>query len=94
MYKALFLFFFGLKAGSGIDAQYWAGLEGGLVFGAEVKAGFDAIASLSAFAEGTIIEAAGKLVLTNNGYHKDSGFRLTIGKLVVGIRGVLFKSDK
>ena len=85
-----FSIFFGLKAGSGIDAQYWAGLEGGLVFGAEVKAGFDAIASLSAFAEGTIIEAAGKLVLTNNGYHKDSGFRLTIGKLVVGIRGVLF----
>ena len=61
-----------------------------MVFGAEVKAGFDAIASLSAFAEGTIIEAEGKLVLSNKGVEQDSGFRITIGKLVVGIRGVLF----
>ena len=82
--------YFGLKAGSGADAQYYAGLEGSLKLGAEVKAGFDAIASLSAFAEGTIIEAEGKLVLSNKGVEQDSGFRITIGKLVVGIRGVLF----
>ena len=82
--------YFGLKAGSGADAQYYAGLEGSLKLGAEVKAGFDAIASLSAFAEGTVIEAEGKLVLSNKGVDQDTGFRITIGKLVVGIRGVLF----
>ena len=78
---------FGLKSGSGKSAKFWAKAEGSLGLGAEAKAGFDKIASLSAFAEGTIISATGKVTISNGSVSKDSGFKLKIGKLVVGIRG-------
>ena len=64
--------------------------------GAEVKAGWDQIVSLSAYAEGTVISAQGQVILSQGSVSKDSGFSLSIGRLVVGIRGValgVFRSD-
>ena len=46
-------------SGSGPDTKYWVELGGALSLGAEIKLGFDAVFSVSAFAEGTVIEASG-----------------------------------
>ena len=81
---------FGVKIDMGANSQFWAKAEGSLILGAEVKAGFDAIASLSAFAEGTIVAVSGQVIISNLKVDKDTGFKLTVGKLVVGIRGCLF----
>ena len=81
---------FGFKFGVGQGAKYWAKAEGSLALGAEVMVGFGPIASLSAFAEGTILDARGQVVLSNGSVTKDSGFSLSIGRLAVGIRGRLF----
>ena len=54
--------------------------------GAEIKLGFDAVFSVSAFAEGTVIEASGKLILSKGNNFRSFGFKLSIGKLVVGVR--------
>ena len=86
----------GFKSGSGSGTKYWAKASGSLSMGAEIKAGWDVIASLSAYAEGTIISASGQVTISQGSVTKDSGFRLSIGRLVVGIRGVafgVFKSD-
>ena len=55
--------------------------------GAEIKAGWDAIVSLSAYAEGTIISASGQVIISDGSVTKDSGFNLSMGKIVVGIKG-------
>ena len=77
----------GFKSGSGAGTQYWAKAEGSLALGAEVKAGWDQIVSLSAYAEGTVISASAKVTISNGSVTKDSGFKLTVGRLEVGIRG-------
>jgi len=85
----------GVKSGTG-GTQYWAKAEGSLIMGAEIKAGWDVIASLSAYAEGTIINASGQVTLSQGSVSSGSGFRLSGGKIVVGIRGVafgVFKAD-
>ena len=87
---------FGFQSGSGSGAKYWAKASGSLTLGAEIKAGWDVIASLSAYAEGTVISAQGQVILSQGSVSKDSGFSLSIGRLVVGIRGValgVFRSD-
>ena len=85
---------FGLKAGSGRGAKYWAKASGSLALGAEVTAGFGKIASLSAYAEGTVISASGQVILSNGSVSKGSGFRLSIGRLVVGVRGQVLGKKK
>ena len=82
----------GFKSGSGTGAKYYASLSGVLKLGAEIKAGWDAIASLSAYAEGTVADATGKITFSNGSVSKDSGFKLQMGKLVAGIRGCLFSN--
>ena len=64
--------FFGLKDGFGANAQYYAGFDGSLKLGAEIKAGFDFIASLSAFAEGTIVAVSGQVIISNLKADKDT----------------------
>ena len=81
---------FGFKAGYGESAKFWAKAAGSLSLGAEIKLGWDVIASLSAYAEGVIISASGQVVISKGAVTKDSGFKLTIGQLTVGIRGCLF----
>ena len=78
---------FGFKSGSGSGSKYWAKASGSLALGAEVKAGWDQIASLSAYAEGTVISASAQVTISNGSVSKDSGFRLSVGRLEVGIRG-------
>ena len=81
---------FGFKAGYGESAKFWAKAAGSLSLGAEIKLGWDVIASLSAYAEGVIISASGQVVISKGAVTKDSGFKLTIGQLTVGIKGCLF----
>ena len=81
---------FGVKSGSGYDAKYFARIEGSLILGAEIKIGWDFIASLTAFAEGTILSASAETTIYKGVISKTPGFRLSIGKLVVGIRACLF----
>ena len=57
---------------------------------AEIKAGWDAIASLSAYAEGTVADATGKITFSNGSVSKDSGFSLRMGELEAYIQGCLF----
>ena len=76
----------GRYSGSGPDTKYWIELGGALSLGAEIKLGFDAVFSVSAFAEGTVIEASGKLILSKGNNFRSFGFKLSIGKLVVGVR--------
>ena len=45
---------------------------------------------MSAYAEGTVADATGKITFSNGSVSKDSGFKLQMGKLVAGIRGCLF----
>jgi hypothetical protein len=80
----------GFQSGSGTGAKYYASLSGVLKLGAEIKAGWDAIASLSAYAEGTVADASGKVTFSNGSVAKGSGFSLKMGGLVAGIRGCLF----
>ena len=40
--------------------------------------------------KGVIISASGQVVISKGAVTKDSGFKLTIGQLTVGIRGCLF----
>ena len=79
---------FGLQSGSGTSAKYYASLSGSLKLGAQIKAGWDSIASLSAFAEGTVVDAAGQVIISKGSVAKGTGFSLKMGNLVVGIRGV------
>ena len=78
---------FGIQSGSGTATKYYASISGSLKLGAEIKAGWDFIASLSAFAEGTVFDASGKVVISNRSVANGTGFSLKMGKLVAGIRG-------
>ena len=80
----------GLRSGSGSGAKYYAKLTGKLSMGAEIKAGWDAIASLSAGAEGTVVEASASVTVSNGSVSKDSGFSLRMGELEAYIQGCLF----
>ena len=79
----------GLKAGIGQGSKFWARIAGSLGLGAEVSVGLGRIASLSAFAEGTLVDASAQVIITNGSVSKDSGFKLVIGRLKVGIKGKL-----
>ena len=85
---------FGFSSGSGSAAKYWAKISGKLSLGAEIKAGWDAIASLSAFAEGTVFDASAQVTISKGSVAKGSGFSLRMGNLVVGIRGCVLKVFK
>jgi len=78
---------FGLQSGSGSGSKYYATLTGVLKLGADIKAGWDSVASLTAFAEGTVANASGQLTISNGSVAKGSGFSLKMGELVAGIRG-------
>ena len=92
--KGSLFFMISFNAGSGTGSTFLATLSGTLALGAEVKAGWDWIASLSAFAEGTVADAQGTLLITNGSVSKMSSFSLRMGNLVAGIRGCLFKIFK
>lgn len=77
----------GFQSGYGTSSKYYASISGNLKLGAEIKAGWDVIASLSAFAEGTVFEAKGSVILSNRSVANGSGFSLKMGKLLAGIRG-------
>ena len=78
---------FGVESGSGTGTKYYASISGGLKLGASVKAGSDMIASLTAYAEGTIFDASGKAIVSKGSVAKGSGFSITMGKLVAGVKG-------
>jgi len=92
--KGSLFFMISFNAGSGTGSTFLATLSGTLALGAEVKAGWDWIASLSAFAEGTVADAQGTLLITNGSVSKMSSFSLRMGNLVAGIKGCLFKIFK
>ena len=85
---------FGLKAGGGEGSKYWAKATGSLALGADIRVGLGSIASLGAFAEGTVISLTGQLTISNGSVSRDSGFKLSMGKIVVGIKGELFGIKK
>ena len=58
----------GFKSGS--STKVYATLTGKLTLGAEIKAGWDAIASLSAGAEGTVVEASATVTIANGSVPK------------------------
>ena len=78
---------FGVESGSGTSTKYYASISGGLKLGASVKAGADMIASLTAYAEGTIFDASGKAIVSKGSVAKGSGFSISMGKLVAGVKG-------
>ena len=78
------------QAGPGVPASLFAMLAGNLKLGAEVKAGWDVIASITAYAEGTVVDAAGSVTITEGQVQKAPTFSLRMGNLEVGIRGCLF----
>ena len=78
----------GFKSGS--STKVYATLSGKLTMGAEIKAGWDAIASLSAGAEGTVADASATVTITSGSVSKDSGFSLKMGALEAYIQGCLF----
>jgi hypothetical protein len=78
---------FGFESGSGSSTKYYASISGGLKLGASVKAGVDIIASLTAYAEGTVFDASGKVTITKGSVAKGSGFSIKMGKLVAGVKG-------
>ena len=45
------------------------------------------IASLTAYAEGTIFDASGKVIVSKGSVAKGSGFSISMGKLVAGVKG-------
>ena len=83
-----------LKAEIGFKSEsttkVYATLVGKLTMGAEIKAGWDAIASLSAGGEGTVVEADATVTITEGSVAKDSGFTLKMGGLEAYIKGCLF----
>ena len=79
----------GVQSGSGTGTKYWAELSGKLALGAEIKAGWDAVASATAYAEGNVIDASGRVTISNGSVAKGSGLSLSVGKLVVGVKGCL-----
>ena len=54
--------------------------------GGEVKAGWDKFVSASVFAEGNVVEASGSLILSHGSRYQGYGFRLSAGKVVIGVR--------
>ena len=74
----------GKESGEGEKSVYWAKLAGNLSMGAEVKAGIDKVASVSVFAEGTIIEASGQVNITQGSVNRGLGFGFSAGKIDVG----------
>jgi len=80
---------FGFQSGSGQSTKYYAKISGKLSLGAEITAGWKKIASLSAFAEGTVADASGQVTISKGSVSKGSGFSLKMGQLVIGIRGTL-----
>ena len=76
---------FGLKSGNGKNAKYYATISGNLDLGAKVTAGREIGFSLRTFTEGAVVSANGQVILSNESVSNDSGFKLSIGKLVVGI---------
>ena len=49
--------------------------------------GFDQILNLAAFAQGDVIKAEGQVTISNGSVSKDSGFKLSVGRITVGITG-------
>ena len=82
----------GVQSGSGSSTKYYASLDGNISLGAEIKAGWDAIASLSAGAEGTVVSASGKVTISNGSVDRGSGFSIGFGRLSAYIRGCLFSA--
>ena len=74
-----------MYSGKGLDSKYKLELGGSLSLGAEIKAGWDQFLSASVFAEGTVAEAQGSVILSKDGL-SGFGFRLSAGKVVVGAR--------
>ena len=69
-----------------LDSKYKYELNGTLDLWAEIKAGFDAIVSLSVFTEGTVLDASGSLILSHGSSFQGFGFWLSDGKVVIGVR--------
>ena len=90
VHEPMLMYFSSGTSGSGSGAKYYAKLTGKLSMGAEIKAGWDAIASLSAGAEGTVVEASASVTVSNGSVSKDSGFSLRMGELEAYIQGCLF----
>ena len=88
----------GLISGNGKSAKYWAAISGSLDLGAyitNVIGGDPENHSFRAFAEGAVVNANGKVILSNGSVSKDSGFKLSIGKLVVGVtHKILYNGDR
>ena len=78
---------FGFESGSGSSTKYYSSMSGGLKLGASFKAGADLIASLTAYAEGTIFDASGKLIISNGNVAKGSGFSISMGNFYAGVKG-------
>ena len=84
---------------TGVSLKYFQGttvsacLKGKLVLGAEIKAGWDVIASLSAGAEGTVVEADTCVIIKEGSVSEDRRFTLKMGGLVAYIKGCLFTND-
>ena len=68
-------------------------LKGKLTMGAEIKAGWDVIASLSAGAEGTVVEADTCVIIKEGSVSEDRRFTLKMGGLVAYIKGCLFSTN-
>ena len=79
----------GFQSGTGSSSRYYASLSGSLTFGAEIIAGWDWVASLTAFDEGTVFDAKGSVNLSNGSVGSGSGFSLKVGRLKAGIKGCL-----
>ena len=78
---------FGFESGSGSSTKYYASISGTLKLGASVKAGADLIASLTAYAEGTVFSASGKVTISKGSVAKGSGFSISMGSLMAGVKG-------
>ena len=78
---------FGVESGKGSSTKYYASISGILKLGASVKVGIDELASLSAYAEGTVFDAKGKLIISQNNVANGTGFSLSMGQLVAGVKG-------
>ena len=78
---------------SNSKTKVYATLIGKLTMGAEIKAGWDSIASLSAGAEGTIVKANATVTVTEGSVTEDSGFTFEMGGLEAYIKGCLFSAE-
>ena len=61
-------------------------MEGNIALGAQAIAGVEKLATLTAYAEGTVFNAKGTAYLTNNSVNKGS-ISISLGKLVAGVKG-------